>query len=183
MLGINNFKKTKVVVTGSHAHTAADAAIMVNENDAVIGVISSPDRADINTRGILTLVTWYREEVSAASWEICFKDLNPFLSFGNKMPHDTRLGTLGRYAKPGTAITLFQVDNHTPGTSILTVGSQRGGDGGGTHPTRCRVNEEGRNQQQPGNSCGAFNKLSPAQAQVFTMQLYSLHSEVIARLD
>ena len=140
-------KRSRLVWARHHAIAATNTSVFVDKDHTISAFKRCARGADINTRCVLTLVTGCREEVTAPSGEVYFKNLYPFLTLGSKMPHDTRLGTLGRYAKPGTAITLFQVDNHTPGTSILTGGSQRGGAGGGTHLTRYRVNKEGRNQQ------------------------------------
>jgi len=112
-------EETSLVGASRHAHAAANAAALVNEDNALFGVVSCCYRADVNAGSILTVLARNRHKIGAATGEVYFIDLNPLLPLGDEMPLNAGLSALGRRVNGNTPLTLLQVNHHAPGTNFL----------------------------------------------------------------
>ena len=112
-------EEAPMVGTGRHAHAAANAAALVNEDNALFGVVGCRHRADIDAGGILAVEARCGHEVGAATGEVYEVDLNPLLPLRDKMPYGTCLRALWRRSNGYTPLALLQVDDHAPGMNLF----------------------------------------------------------------
>jgi hypothetical protein len=112
--GLPPVKEPPVVGTGRHAKSAADAALLVDEDYALRGYPGSADRANAYAGGILTLHARSGNKLSAAPGEVKLVHLYPLLRLRDEVTFYTGEGTLGRLVQTAATIAPLEVNNHSP---------------------------------------------------------------------
>src|SRR3990172_7726825 len=73
------------VRTGGHAHAAADASLVVDEDHAFLVVIGGAHGADFGAGGVLALHAGAGQEEAVAARALYFEHLDPFLTLGHEV--------------------------------------------------------------------------------------------------
>ena len=108
-----------MIWTGSHTHAASNATVVINEDNAIIIMVGSRHRANVDAWSVLTLEAWCRHEITTPTGEVHLIDLNPLLPVGDKMTGDASLRALGWCINSDAPLTFLQVNDHAPGTNFF----------------------------------------------------------------
>jgi len=113
-----------IIRTGCHAHPATDAAVVVNQHQALGIVKSGTHGTDVGTGSILTMHARAGHEESPSARQRLFGNRDPLLSGWHQVLLRTSSLAPRRLADGPAALALGQVNHHAP----LMFGVHRAGD-------------------------------------------------------